>query len=169
MESAHERRALCDDKKFQPDSHCYWFRLFIIIQCVCFDVLHFSMSTSFSERLYHCEQGHCRMLMSHFRHIRIFILQSHTQLMLRSLNPVSGYLQFHRFWVGVFFSFLDFSVRKFTSYPAIFMFLRVIFFFAYSIILQLNTPFVCGPRLASYKYADAFDKILFAIFLSNLC
>ena len=166
MESAHECRVLCQDKKFQPDSQCYWFRLFIIIQCVYFDVLHFSMSTSFSERLYHCEQGHSRMLTSHFRHIRIFILQSHTQLMLRSLNPVSGYLQFHRFWVGVFL-FLDFSVRKFTSYPAIFMFWRVIFFFAYSIILQLNMPFVCGTRLASFKYADAFDKILLAIFLSN--
>ena len=168
MESAHERRALCDDKKFQPDSHCYWFRLFIIIQCVYFDVLHFSMSTSFSERLYHCEQGHCRMLTSHFRHIRIFILQSHTQLMLRSLNPVSGYLQFHRFWVGVFFIFgfqrsivhvLSRDIHVFACHR----------FFAYSIILQLNMPFVCGPRLASFKYADAFDKILFAIFLSNLC
>ena len=46
------------------------------------------------------------MFTSHFRIIRIFILQSYTQLMLRSLNPVSGYLQFfHRFWVGVFFIF----------------------------------------------------------------
>ena len=63
-----------------------------------------------------------------FSYIRIFILQSYTQLMLRSLNPVSGYLQFfHRFWVVRIF-ILDFSARKFTFYPAIFMFWRVILY-----------------------------------------